>query len=327
MTRTVLARTVTDDEAPVVVVGAHMQSLTLRVEAIPRAGETTLAHDYAEPLDGGKATNQAVAGSRLNAPVRFVSLVGTDDRGRRLLGYLAETGVDTRWVRVEDGATDVGFVMLAPDGIPAITSCQDLSLRIDGEAVAAASGAFAGASVVVCQLEAPIDCATTAFSLARRVGARTILNPAPALPMPPELLALCDVLVPNEHEAAAILGHTAAQPALASLLAARMPWADVIVTAGSAGAYIATADGRRGHVAAPGVKVVDTTGAGDAFVGALAARLRLGDDLMNAAHWAVAAASVSVTRPGTIPAYASIDEVDAAMKTIAGGAEPPAWKG
>lgn len=320
-------RAMVDAEAPIVVVGAHMQSLTLRVESIPRSGETTLGHDYAEPLDGGKATNQAVAAARLDAPVRFVSMIGSDERGRRLLDYLAANAVDTRWVQVEDGATDVGFVMLAPDGIPAITSCQDLSLRLNGDAVAVAHAAFAGASLVVCQLEAPVSCATAAFRQARLVGARTILNPAPALPMPPELLALCDVLVPNEHEAAAILGHAAAPAELASLLAARLPRADVIVTAGSAGAYVALADGRRRHLSAPEVEVADTTGAGDAFVGALAVRLRLGDDLMNATQWAVAAASVSVSRPGTMPAYASTGEVDAAMKTIADGPALPARRG
>jgi len=294
---------------PIVVVGAHLQSLLLRVEAIPREGETALAYDYDEPMDGGKATNQAVAAARLGAPVRFLSIVGNDARGDAIRGYLEEQGIDTTWLHVEPGATDVGFVMLPPSGIPAITSCQDLSRRLDGDLVRRSATAFQAASVVVCQLEAPVACAMAAFAIARRVGAITVLNPAPAVPLPDELFELCDVLVPNEHEARALLDADASSGELATRLAARLPVTDVIVTAGAAGAFLALADGRRAHAVAPSVVAVDTTGAGDAFVGALATRLRLGADVVDAVRFAVVAASLSVTRAGTMPAYPSLDEV------------------
>jgi ribokinase len=122
---------IADGALPLVVVGAHSQSLFMHVSAIPREGETVAAHGFEETLDGGKATNQAVAAARLGAPVRFLSLVGDDERGRRILRYLHEQGVDTRWVGVADGPTDVGFVLLPPSRIPAIASCDDLSVRLD----------------------------------------------------------------------------------------------------------------------------------------------------------------------------------------------------
>lgn len=306
-----VSRTVTDEEAPIVVVGAHLQSLLLLVDAIPSAGETSLGHGYSEPMDGGKATNQALAAARLGAPVRLVSLVGDDERAGRILAYLREGGVDTRWIGVADAPTDVGFVMLPPDGIPAITSCQDLSARLDERAVESATAALNGASVVVCQLEAPIGCAVAAFTAARRVGALTILNPAPAVPMPARLLELCDILVPNEHEALQILGHPVERSALAAAIAVQHPGIDVVVTAGRDGAFIATRHGQTTRARAPEVAAVDTTGAGDAFVGALATRIRLGDDVSRAAAYAVAAASVSVMRPGTMPAYPLPQDVDA----------------
>lgn len=296
---------VEDSARPVVVVGAHSQSLFMRVVSVPREGETVIGVHYEEPFDGGKATNQAAAAARFEAPVRFVSLVGDDERGRRICRQLDELGVDTRWIGVADAPTDVGFVMLADTGIPAIVTCQDLSSRLDERRVAAAATAINGASVVICQLEAPEDCARAAFRLARSAGAVTVLNPAPALAVSTELLQLTDVVVPNHHEAAMMVGRDAPVGDLASDLAARFPWADILVTAGGDGAYIARAGRGVEHLRAPRVEVVDSTGAGDALVGALAAGLRQGAPLVEAARAAVAAASVSVTRPGTIAGYAT----------------------
>jgi ribokinase len=140
------------------------------------------------------------------------------------------------------------------------------------------------------------------------VGAVTVLNPAPAAPLEPELEALTDVLVPNEHEAAALAGRPGAVPDHAVALSRRLDGRPVIVTAGGDGCYVAEG-GHVEHLPAPRVQVVDTTGAGDAFVAALAVRLRDGDSLRDAAAFAVRAAAVSVTRPGTMPAYPAAGEV------------------
>jgi ribokinase len=279
------------------------------VAAVPREGETVLGFDFDEPLDGGKATNQAVAAARLGAPVVLVCAVGNDERGRRAVAYLAEEGVDTSWVFEVEGPTDVGFVMLPPSAVPAIAVAMDRNRALDADAVTRAAPAIEGASVVVCQLEAPVEAALAAFAIARRRGITTILNPAPPVDgLDPELLGLADVLVPNEHEAAVLVGRDGEPAALAAELAGRLSCEAVIVTAGEAGAYVA-AGGEVTHLAAPACVPADTTGAGDAFVGALAVRLRAADGLVDAAAYAVRAATLSVTRPGTMPAYPTAGEL------------------
>jgi ribokinase len=279
----------------------------LRVDAVPREGETVLAYGYDEPEDGGKATNQAVAAARLGAPVRFVTVLGSDERGELWRERLQRAGIDVAYARTVDGATDVGFVMLPPSGIPAIASGRDLSAQLNEREVEAAAAAFADASIVVCQLEAPAGCARASFRLGRAVGATTILNPAPASPVDNDLAALTDILVPNEHEAAVLNGTPAPPDVLSGRLAERFQCA-VIVTAGSKGCFL-TASGETAAVPAPRVEALDTTGAGDGFVGALAASLRNGQELLAAARFATAAAAHSVTRPGTIPSYPTAADV------------------
>ena len=138
--------------------------------------------------------------------------------------------------------------------MPAIVSSITLSAQLDGAAVASAAGALADASVVLCQLEAPPSCALAAFALAREAGARTVLNPAPAVPLDPALLALTDVLVPNEHEAAVLAGVDEPPAALAAALARLHPAIAVIVTAGSAGCFLAEPGGPVEHLPAPSVE-------------------------------------------------------------------------
>jgi ribokinase len=299
---------VSDADRPIVVVGSHIQGLLLEVEAVPREGETVLGHSFSEPEDGGKATNQAVAAAKLGAPVRLVTLVGDDERGRRWLAVFERYGIDTRHVIVAEGPTDVGIVLLPPSRIPAIVSTLDASAALDAAAVDAKRAAFDGASFVLCQLEAPVDCALAAFRCARAAGAVTILNPAPAQALPRELLELTDLIVANEHEAAAILGHEAELDVLAAELGwLRGEWR-AIVTAGAAGCLVA-AGGEVASSPAPSVEAVDTTGAGDQFIGALAVRLRERDGLSRAAEFAVRAAALSVTRPGTMPAFVDAHEL------------------
>lgn len=299
------------EAGPIVVVGAHCAGIFMHVDAVPREGESVLGFGLAEPDDGGKATNQAVAAARLGAPVVFVSVLGGDERGRRALVYLSEASVDTSAVVTVDGTTDAGFIMLPPSKIPAITVAQDRSKELDARVVEGAAPRIREASVVVCQLEAPQESAVAAFRLAREAGARTVLNPAPAQELTPELIELADIVVPNEHEAAALAAGDGSAQTLVRELAATWPAQEVIVTAGAGGVFVA-ADGRAvNHVEAPTVDVVDTTGAGDAFVGALAVKLREGAETLDAARFAVSVASLSVTRFGTIPAYPRRDEVPA----------------
>src|SRR5579884_1285492 len=117
-------------QGPIVCVGAHIQGLFMRVNAVPAEGETVMGSGYDEPWDGGKATDYAVAAARLGAPVRLVTALGNDARGRRWREYFEACGIDTRWVLELAGATDVGVVMLPPSGIPAIVSLDDLSREL-----------------------------------------------------------------------------------------------------------------------------------------------------------------------------------------------------
>lgn len=296
------------EPGPVVVVGGHAQGLVLHVRTIPREGETVLAHGYHEPLDGGKATNQAVAVARLGVPVRLLTVLGSDDRGTRALAYFREIGIDVEPSLVVDGATDVGFVMLPESGVPAIATAMDRSVEVSVAFVRAREEAIADASVVVCQLEVPPDTVLETFRIARRHGATTILNPAPAVPVDAAVFELCDVLVPNEHEAATLAGEDGEPGELAALLHERLGAGAVVVTAGEDGAHVATL-GAVDHVPAATANAVDTTGAGDAFVGALATRLRAGEPLLDATRFAVRAATIKVERKGTMPSFATAEEL------------------
>lgn len=298
------------EDGSIVVVGAHAQGLLLHVDSIPAEGQSVLAWGYEEPMDGGKATNQAVAVARLGVPVRLVTVVGNDERGRRAIGYFEEVGVDVSFSVVVDGATDVGFVLLPPNAIPAIATAMERSAQLDAPLVRRRASAIDGASSVVCQLEAPPEAALEAFRIARDRHVRTILNPSPVVPVPLELFELCDVLVPNEHEAAALVGREAPVAELAAEVQERLGVPAVVVTAGAAGAYVA-AGGQVQHVPTRAAEAVDTTGAGDAFLAALAVRLRAEDDLADAAAYAVRAATIKVERPGTMPSFATAVEVEA----------------
>jgi ribokinase len=198
--------------------------------------------------------------------------------------------------------------MLPANGVPAIATAMDRSVEVSVEFVRARENAIADASVVVCQLEVPPETVLETFRIARRHAATTILNPAPAVPVDAALFDLCDVLVPNEHEAATLAGEDAPPAELALLLHERLGAGAVVVTAGEDGAF-ATIDGTVEHVAAAAAHAVDTTGAGDGFVGALATRLRAGEPLLEATRFAVRAATIKVQREGTMPSFATAEEV------------------
>jgi ribokinase len=296
---------------PIVVAGAHVQGLTMHVAQIPAAGESVLGHGYAEPADGGKATNQAVCAARLGADIRFVTVLGDDERGRRWHDFLIGENVDMRWAFTSGRPTDVGFVMIGPDGIPAIATALDANRELNPRHFEERADVLDGASAVVCQFEASADFAGAAFRLARSRHVPTVLNPSPAQVPSADLVALTDVVVPNEREAAYLTGGDGDPRELARRLHRAWPHSCVILTAGEAGVFVCDPGGAELWVPAPVVDVADTTGAGDAFLGALAARLQSGDALPEAIEAAVIVASHSVTRAGSIPSYGTADEVAA----------------
>jgi ribokinase len=310
---------------PIVCFGGLWHAVTMRVDAVPAEGETVLGFEYDEPYDGGKAADYAVAAVRLGAPVAMVTVVGSDERGARWRERLAEEGIDTSAFQTLEGPTDIGFAFLPDSRVPAMISICDLTWKMTPEVVRRARATLASAAFVVASLECRPEAVQEAFAIAKENGAQTILNSAPAAPLSDELVALTDVLVVNEHEAAVITGESGDIPSLAGALRRRYPELHVIVTAGEQGAYLAAPTSQLLHVPALRVpEVVDTSGAGDAFVGGLAARLWHGDDLPAAVAYGARVASVSVMGMSTMSSYPTEDELAAALARIEGAAAPSA---
>jgi len=288
------------DRVDVCVIGSANLDLVATTDRLPGPGETVLGTDFAEH-PGGKGLNQAVAAARAGARTAFVGAVGDDDAGRRLLGVMAGDGIDA--MRVADAGT-------VPTGralIGVSSAGENSIIVVPGANATVAIESIPTATVVLAQLEVPLEAVVRAFELARACGATTVLNPAPARPLEPALLALCDVVVPNEHEAELLGG-------VGALLAAGAR--AVVVTLGANGAALHTADGVS-MVSPFAVDAIDTTGAGDTFCGSLSARLALGEPIDVALRYASAAAALSTTRRGAVPSVPRADEV-AAMLTTAG---------
>ena len=282
----------------IVVVGSINMDLVVRSPRLPLPGETILGSGFAT-FPGGKGANQAVAAARLGAPVIMVGRVGSDAFGDQMLQTLANDGVDVSQVRRDAQApTGVALITVDDKGENTIVVASGANMRVTPEDVQAAEAFFEGAAALVLQLEIPLPAIQRACNLAHRNRARIILNPAPARSLEPEFLAGVDDLIPNQTELSLLSGITTIPEATAKLRA----WGvqNVIVTLGADGALLA---GSGEPVRYPTIKVraVDTTAAGDAFVGAYAVGLADGLAAPEAIRWANAAAALSVTQAGAQP--------------------------
>jgi ribokinase len=282
----------------VCVVGSANLDLVATTPRIPSPGETVLGTAYAEHA-GGKGLNQAVAASRSGAHVAFVGCVGDDDAGRRMRGVLTHDGIDDSELSVSASPTGRALIVVDGNGENSIVVIPGANHAL------ALTDRAPDAAVVLCQLEVPLEQVKRALVAGRARGATTILNPAPAAPLPGDLLAACDMVVPNEHEVQLLGG-------VSALLAAGTR--AVVVTRGGAGVDTHTAEGQE-HCPPFVVDVVDTTGAGDAFCGALAARLAAGDELRAAVRWAAAAGALATTIVGAVPAQPTADSIRALLAT------------
>ncbi|WP_156722116.1 ribokinase [Streptomyces apocyni] len=293
------------------VVGSANADLVIGVERRPAPGETVLGSDLSVH-PGGKGANQAVAAARLGARTALLARVGDDDHGRLLIEAQRAAGVDTVGVLVGGAPTGVALITVDPSGDNSIVVSPGANARLSPQDIRAATSLFGLARVVSVQLEVPLS---TVAEVVRVLPAdtRLVLNPSPPAPLPAEVLASCDPLVVNEHEARFMLRGTdtagsAPEDWARSLLA--LGPRSVVVTRGAAGALVAES-GADAYVSVPSPRVdaVDTTGAGDAFTAALAWRLGLGEDLPVAAAFAVRVGASAVTKKGAQESYPTADEV------------------
>ncbi len=296
-----------------VVVGSSNTDLVVRVREIPRAGETVLGGDVVR-VAGGKGANQAVAAARLGAQVVFVGCVGDDSFGEEARGTLASEGLVLDHLHVVAGVASGGaLIAVAESGENSIVVAPGANAQVSVEDVERAKAAIGAARMVVAQLEVPLAAVIHAFALARQAGVATLLNPAPAPAqrLPDALLELVDILVCNETEAEALTGLSARDAAqaegAASILLERGPRL-VVLTRGGDGCLVRDAQGST-QTSAFRVRAVDTTAAGDGFIGAFAHRMAQGDTPAVAARYASAAAAVSVQRAGAQPSLPTADEV------------------
>lgn len=279
----------------VCVVGSANLDLVAFTHALPRPGQTVLGSGFAEH-PGGKGLNQAIASARAGARTAFVGAVGDDDAGRRLRAELQAAGVDVSATMSVDAPT--GRALIAVDA-----AGENSIVVVPGANGLLTVSALPPSRVVLVQLEIPLAAVVAALDLARRSSSITILNPAPAPPGDLDIALAADYVVPNESEAASLGGVDA-------LLAAGS--GVVIITEGATGGRVATTDGEWRQAPFP-VEPVDTTGAGDAFCGALAARFAHGDGLAASVRYATAAGALATTRHGAVPALPSAATIEALL--------------
>jgi ribokinase len=289
----------------VTVVGSLNMDLVASAPRMPKPGETLAGHAFAQ-VPGGKGGNQAVAAARLGAKVAMLGCVGADANGAQLREGLLAEGIDCAALETSsDAPTGVALIIVDDSSQNSIVIIAGSNGEVTPETVARHEDALAQADVVMCQLETPLDAVRAALAAAQRLGKTVILNPAPATgPLPADWFSLIDYLIPNELEASMLTGLpvSSAEEAIAAAGALRRAGArNVIVTIGAQGVVAALGDAEPLHFDAPRVKAVDTTAAGDTFIGGLAAQLAEGVAVADAIRFAQRAASISVTRAGAQP--------------------------
>ncbi|MEW2378060.1 ribokinase [Micromonospora sp. NPDC047812] len=300
----------------IAVVGSYGAGLTMQVPRVPVAGETLSGGTFASG-HGGKGSNQAVAAARLGAEVSFLTAVGPDQFGAAARRLWAEEGIDASGVRTADAATMVGIILVDDEGENRIAIAPGALDKLTLADVDGFTDRIAAADLVVVSLEIPLPVAVAALRTAHERGVRTLLNPAPAVALPDEAWEWIDVLTPNASEARVLTGRdpdgTASGDELVDLLRTRYA-GTVVLTLGAEGALV-DSDGQRSWVAPVTVpRVVDTTGAGDAFTGALAVALVRGDDLTEAVRFAAAAGAHTVGIAEVIPALPRPDDIAALLR-------------
>lgn len=304
------------NKPPVVVVGSANTDMILRLDRIPRPGETLLGGEFLMAA-GGKGANQAVGAARAGGEVTFVARTGRDGLGDQAVAGYRRDGIRTRFVFRDVAApSGVALIFVARDGENSIGVASGANGRLSPADVRNARAAIVRARVLLLQLEIPLETVEAAATLAADAGVPVILNPAPARFLPDSLLRRVSILTPNESEAELLTGTRVTDEATARRAAAQLlsrGVGTVIVTLGARGALVATAAGHK-RLAGFRVRAIDTTAAGDVFNGSLAVALAEGRPLTDAVRFANAAAALSVTRLGAQPSAPTRREIERQLR-------------
>ncbi len=300
----------------IIILGVFNADTSYRADRAPRIGETVMGNAFALG-PGGKGSNQAVAAARLGADVSLISKLGEDAFADMAFKIWAEAGVKPVVEQSAESHTGAAYIFIEEaTGDNAIIICPGVAATISRADLDANADLITSAAVFLTQLEQPLEAAARGLELAKSAGVTTILNPAPAVPLPDGMLALCDYVTPNETETESLTGVPVnglddARQAAEVFLSKGAGGA--VITLGENGVYYHDAERRELIPAAAAGPVVETTGAGDAFNGGFAAGLARGDDAVDAVRLGCATAGISVTRPGTAPSMPSLAEVEALL--------------
>lgn len=289
----------------IAVVGSAMMDLSAYAQILPEPGQTLAGQHFTTGF-GGKGANQAVMAAHCGAEIHFIGKLGEDVFGGSILDNFMKVGINTDYVERSKTPTGVAHIWVDGKGENRIIIIPGANHEIEIEKAVDAIDSIKDLSIVVAQCEIKQEVTLNAFRAAKARGCTTILNPAPYQEISPELLELCDWIIPNETEFRELSGQL---PTSDEILKSFRPGKNSVITLGSQGAVYISADGQLTKVSAPKVTAIDTTGAGDAFVGAFAYSLASGSDAVSAMTLGIKVASFSVTRKGAQSSYPDQAEI------------------
>jgi ribokinase len=302
----------------ILVIGSSNTDMVIKLDRIPRPGETILGGEFITAA-GGKGANQAVSAARAGGRVTFIARIGEDVLGDQALAGFRKDRIETNYIRRDaDAPSGVALIFVGKDGQNSIAVAGGANARLSPADVRKASKAFNNADTVLMQLESPLETIIEAARMSAKARLRVILNPAPARRLPGELLRLTSILTPNESEAEILSGVRVSNQSSAARAADRLlsrGVRTVIITLGAHGALVATNESKQ-LVRGIKVKAVDCTAAGDVFNGALAVAISERRSLLDAVRFANAAAAISVTRRGAQPSAPYREEIECLLKKV-----------
>ncbi|NYJ14158.1 ribokinase [Rhizobium leguminosarum] len=306
------------EKSAIVILGIFAADTAYKAKRLPHIAETLMGSGFTLG-PGGKGSNQAIAAAKAGGKVTFISRVGNDPFGEMALAAYSQAGVKANVMKMDGVSSGAAFIFVDEvSGDNAIIVVPGAAGLIGIEDVDANQAAIESAAIFMTQLEQPLEAALHGLSMAKRAGVTTIFNPAPARAIPDEIYGLCDFIVPNEVEAAELVGHaitTDEQVRAAGRALLDRGARAAVITLGGRGAYYHTTDQSEFVPAFSAGNVIDTTGAGDAFLGGFATAISEGQTPIEAVRFGSATAAIAVTRPGTAPAMPSRAEISALLSS------------